>query len=81
VEADSRHIIFRKFVERCGFKNESTLRKHMIVNDRNRDTCLYVILNSEWPDMERKLKLLLGVPLRDAKKVAAIESNIVKKLN
>jgi hypothetical protein len=54
----------RKFLERCGFKLEAVLRKHRIVDSRNSDTALYVILNSEWPDTEIKLKKLLGLDLR-----------------
>lgn len=34
----------------------------MIVhNGRNRDTCLYVMLNSEWMESEAKLKSKVGI--------------------
>ena len=49
VETDSRNLIYRKFLERCGFKCEAILRKHRIFKGcKNRDTAMYVILNSEW---------------------------------
>ena len=71
----SRHILGKKYVERCGFILETTLRKHMIVhNGRNRDTCLYVMLNSDWIESEIKLKKRVGIdPLKTpALKVAEI---------
>jgi hypothetical protein len=74
VELDARHLIGRKFVEQCGFMLESVLRKHRIVNRRNRDTALYVILNNEWPDAEIKLKKKIGISNKaDVHKIAAIE--------
>jgi hypothetical protein len=42
VEADLRNIILRKFLERCGLVLESIIRKHRIINNRNRDTAVYV---------------------------------------
>ena len=43
-----RNIIMRKFLERCGFVQESIMRKYRIVDRRNRDIVVYVILNSDW---------------------------------
>jgi hypothetical protein len=62
-EVDERHIIARKFLERCGFQLEATLRKHRIIQNRNSNTALYVVLNSEFEDVERKLKSLLNISL------------------
>jgi hypothetical protein len=64
LEADSRHVIFRKFVERCGFSLDAVLRKHRIVHNRNRDTALYSMLNSDWEDNEIKLKQHIGVSVK-----------------
>lgn len=64
VEADTRHVIYRKFLERCGFRLEAVLRKHKILRKRNKDTALYVMLNSEFPEVEVAFKKLLGIPLR-----------------
>ncbi len=73
-EVDERHVISRKFLERCGFVQEAVLRKHKVVQRRNRNTALYMVLNSEWQEAEAKLKRLLGISLAPpAHKVAEIE--------
>ena len=73
-EVDTRHLIARKFLERCGFKIEGILRKHRIVNRRNRDTVLFVFLNSDWDEVMIKLKRLLGIELRPkGKNVADVD--------
>jgi RimJ/RimL family protein N-acetyltransferase len=38
----------RRAAERYGFVFEGTLRQHMIVRGRNRDTCIYSIVDGEW---------------------------------
>lgn len=35
---------------RLGFSNEGTLRAHMVVKGRERDTAMYSLLGHEWPD-------------------------------
>lgn len=73
-EVDTRHLIARKFLERCGFKIEGILRKHRIVNKKNRDTVLYVFLNSDWLEVSTMLKKLLGIDLKPkAKKIADMD--------
>jgi hypothetical protein len=63
-EVDTRHTIARKFIERCGFKLEGILSKHRIVANRNRDSALYALLNSDWEgDVEVAMKKLLGISL------------------
>lgn len=81
VETDSRNLIFRKFLERCGFQNEAILRKHKIFLNRNSDTCIYVILNSEWPEVDLKLKRYLGFSVKPTtEKAAFLDTSIqVKK--
>jgi len=71
-EVDLRHVVMRKFVERCGFTSEAVLRKHRIVSRRNRDTALYVLLNSDWIDAQLSLKRHLGIDPKP-KKVKAAE--------
>jgi hypothetical protein len=61
-EIDFRHTIGRKFLLKCGFKLEATLRKHRIVQERNRDSSVYVILNSDWPEVELALRKYCGMP-------------------
>jgi hypothetical protein len=74
-EVDERHVIGRRFLESCGFQLEAVLRKHKVVQRRNRNTALYVVLNSEWLETETKLKRRLGYSLQPvAHKVAEIES-------
>ena len=54
---------------------EAVLRKHRVVNNRNRDTALYVMLNSEWDHAAIKLKKYLGIdPKPKGVKLADIES-------
>lgn len=60
---DSRNIIGKRLLERCGFYQESILYKHRIVRQRNSDTALYVMLNSDWTDAERILKAFLQVSI------------------
>jgi hypothetical protein len=58
---------------------EAILRKHMIINRRNRDTALYVMLNSEWKDAEVKLKIYLGISIFGVKqKIAEIDYSELK---
>ena len=74
VEVDIRNIVMRKFLERCGFVMESVMRKHRILDNRNRDSAVYLILNSDWDQISVKLKNILGINLRDKMhKVAEIE--------
>jgi hypothetical protein len=73
-EVDERHIIGRKFLERCGFTLEAVLEKHKIIQNRNSNTALYVLLNSQWDEEERKLKVYLGIPLKQVQhKIAEID--------
>ena len=76
MEVDMKNIIMRKFLERCGFQHESTMRKHRIIERRNRDTGVYVILNSDYEQIEVKLKKILGIDIRaKMHKVAEIEES------
>ena len=45
----SLNLPSKRAAERYGFIYEGTLRQHMIVKGRNRDTCVYSIVGSEWP--------------------------------
>jgi len=64
VEVDVRHVVARKLFEKCGFVSEAVLRKHRISCRRNRDSCLYVLLNSEWHEKEIALKKFLGIDIK-----------------
>lgn len=82
VEIDERNIIARKFIERVGFLLEAIMRKHMIIQNRNSNTCLYVILNSEWSEIQNRLKAFLGHPTGPVKmKATAIDvSEIAREI-
>lgn len=70
-------MIARKFLARSGFLLEAVLRKHRIVQDRNSNSALYVMLNSDFQSIEDKLRTALG--LQDANKtvrVAALSTAI-----
>ena len=45
----SLNLPSKRAAERYGFVYEGMLRQHMIVKGRNRDTCVYSIVDSEWP--------------------------------
>jgi RimJ/RimL family protein N-acetyltransferase len=85
-EIDERHLICRKFIERCGFQLEAILRKHRIVHQRNRNTALYVLLNSDWPEVEARCKAFIGYDTAVVQKIKIaslhVEEEITKiKLN
>ena len=68
VEIDSRHKIMRKLLASTGFLLEATLRRHKIVRGRNRDTSLYVMLNSDWALGARAvLKAAIGLETKKDK--------------
>eukprot|EP01038_Epipyxis_sp_PR26KG_P011999 gene11999-16063_t len=64
VELDERNIIGRRLLDRCGFQFEAILRKHKIIQNRNRNTALYTIINSDWEEVDLKLKKYLGIDLK-----------------
>ncbi|MCJ1390417.1 hypothetical protein MMC18_003276 [Xylographa bjoerkii] len=43
------NLASKKAAERYGFVYEGTFRQHQIVKGRNRDSCWYSIIHSEWP--------------------------------
>lgn len=60
---------------RCQWKNEGTLRKHRIVKNRNRDTVLYSMLNSDWIAASIVLKKHIGLDWKPKTvKIADIQS-------
>lgn len=70
-QCDERHIIYRKFLQRCFFQMEAVLKKHRIVSGRNCNTAVYSMINSDWPQIEINFKSLLKIPLK--KDVKAID--------
>jgi len=43
----------KRAATRFGFTFEGTFRQDMVVKGRNRDTCWYAMLDSDWPAIER----------------------------
>ena len=51
----------RTAIEGLGAKLDGVLRNHMIMGDGNlRDTCVYSILQSEWPTVKTHLQYQMG---------------------
>jgi len=57
---DTLNVIANKFLQRCGFSLESVMRKHRVVEKRNRDTSVYRLLNSDWPVASMALHRVVG---------------------
>lgn len=78
-EVDQRNYIAKKFFLSCGFLLESTLRKHRIVNNRNSDSSLFVLLNNEWREKElgirRNLKMVPKKTVK-ASEIADIQQDL-----
>jgi N-acetyltransferase len=62
-KTDALNSRSRAALQRIGAVEEGTLRQHMIApSGRLRDTVYYSILNGEWPEVKRQLKLKLTQP-------------------
>lgn len=48
-KCDALNAASRRAAERLGFTHEGTLRAHMLVKGRERDTAMYSIRGDEWP--------------------------------
>lgn len=48
-KCDSLNLRSQKAADRYGFVYEGTIRQHRIVKGRNRDSCSYSLIDSEWP--------------------------------
>lgn len=72
VNVDQRNIIACKFLMRCTFTLEATLRKHLIIYNRNVNTAVFVMLNSDWFDTnettQKKLLRYCGLETVEKKK-------------
>ncbi len=63
LKTDALNERSRRAMLRIGAKEEGTLRNHMIASSgRVRDTVYYSILDSEWPDVKKRLELKLVRP-------------------
>ncbi|MCJ1485373.1 hypothetical protein MMC06_005547 [Schaereria dolodes] len=48
-KCDSLNLPSKKAAKRYGFVYEGTFRQHQIVRGRNRDSCWYSMIDSDWP--------------------------------
>jgi len=61
IKTDSLNVQSQKAIERIGAVKEGVLRNHMILpNGRIRHSVFYSILDSEWPDVKKRLEGMLG---------------------
>jgi N-acetyltransferase len=61
IKTDLRNIRSQKAIERLGAVREGVLRNHMILPDgRYRDSVIYSILDSEWPQVKARLEKLMS---------------------
>jgi RimJ/RimL family protein N-acetyltransferase len=61
LKTDLRNERSQRAIERIGAVKEGILRNHMILPDgRIRDSVFYSILNTEWPNVKRKLEGMMN---------------------
>lgn len=61
LKTDLRNARSQRAIERLGAVREGVLRKHMVQWDGFiRDTVYYSVIESEWPEVKRRLEGLLG---------------------
>ncbi len=59
LKTDLRNVRSQKAIERIGAKREGILRNHMILpSGQFRDSVFYSILDSEWPEVKKRLEEL-----------------------
>ena len=73
-EVDERHAIAKRFLSRSGWTLEAVLHKHRIVQKRNRNSAIYVMLNSDWSSggARESLRKKLGLSPEPTKTKKAI---------
>jgi RimJ/RimL family protein N-acetyltransferase len=57
-KCDSLNERSRRAALRLGFRFEGIFRQHMIVKGKNRDTAWFAMLDSDWPEVKRRLDTL-----------------------
>jgi RimJ/RimL family protein N-acetyltransferase len=61
LKTDARNTRSQRAIERLGAVMEGAHRRHMVTWDGHiRDTIYYSILDSEWPDVKRRLEAILN---------------------
>lgn len=63
IKTDVRNVRSQRAIERLGARREGVLRQHMIRSDGTfRDSAVYGILRSEWPEVRKRLEQTLRRP-------------------
>lgn len=53
---DTNNRRSRSASEKCGFRLEGVMRKHMLLRgNRSRDTAVYALLDDEWPELRQRV--------------------------
>jgi len=61
LKTDLRNVRSQNAIERIGAKREGILRNHMILpSGQFRDSVFYSILDSEWPEVKKRLEVILA---------------------
>ena len=61
LKTDLRNVRSQRAIERIGAKREGILRNHMILpSGQFRDSVFYSILDSEWPEVKKRLEVILA---------------------
>src|SRR5579864_6584224 len=70
LKTDALNQKSRNAILRIGAKEEGTLRRHLLTwNGRVRDTVYFSILDSEWPEVKRRLERCLETTVTSRKEV------------
>jgi len=63
IKTDSRNLRSQRAIERLGAQREGVLRRHMVLSDGTfRDSVVYSIVRTEWPEVRRRLETALERP-------------------
>ncbi len=57
-KCDRLNVRSRRAALRLGFRFEGIFRQHMIVKGKNRDTAWFAMLDTDWPEVKRRLESL-----------------------
>jgi N-acetyltransferase len=61
LKTDSRNLRSQQAIERIGGVKEGVFRNHMILSDGTiRNSVYYSILDSEWPEVKKRIEFLMG---------------------
>jgi RimJ/RimL family protein N-acetyltransferase len=61
LKTDLRNVRSQNAIERIGAKREGILRNHMVLpSGQFRDSVFYSILDSEWPEVKKRLEAILA---------------------